>query len=323
MARRGRIPRPWFRKGTGMWCVTLEGKQIPLAKTKRDAVAAFARLLAEQGRPLRVDNPTVRDLVDLWLADRRRAVKQATMTNYERIGVSWKEFAGGLLAADLRPYHVQQWLDRRALSQSSRHLWISTVKAVTRWADDQGYLDRDPLARLKAPQITRRSPVTADQFARVLDAAGPELRQLLTLLALTGVRPGELASMTVEGADLVAGVAKVVGKTGERTVPLGSAACEVLRVVVGDRTAGPIWPGLTAPRIYWLARYAAKKAGVERFSPHRIRGLFATEAIRRGVDSLLVSALLGHRDSSIVARHYASPDAAMLRDAAERATKSD
>lgn len=304
-----------------MWCVTLNGKQVPLAKTKREAVAEFARMMAESGRPVTMKDPTVGDLVELWLADRRRAVKPITAEQYGRIAGDWKDFAGGLKAVDVRPYHVHQWLERRKLGQSTRHLWIVVARAVTRWATVQGYLDRDPLAGLKAPRILRRSPITADDLARVMEQASPELRAILTLLALTGVRPGELASMIIEEVDLAAGVAAVTGKTGRRTVQLGTAACAALRGEIGDRTAGPVWPGLTPSRVYWLARYAAKKAGVERFSPHRIRGLFATEAIRRGVDSLLVSALLGHKDSSIVARHYASPDATMLRDAAERATR--
>lgn len=320
MAKRGRIPKPWPRKSTGTWYVTLDGKQIPLGKTKREATAEFARVMASSGRPLIVKNPTVSQLADLWLADREREVKPITLERYRRIAETWTEFAGDLHTNELKPYHVQQWLDRRKLNQSSRHLQITIVRAITRWATEQGYLDRDPLVTLKRPAILRRSPVTAEQLERALEVANPTNRELLTVLVLTGIRPGELASLAVERIDLDAGQAVVEGKSGIRTIQLSSAACEAIRPLVERAKEGPLWPGINSEKVTDRILWVGRQAGLTKFSAHRIRGLYATEAIRRGVDSLLVSKLLGHKDPSIVARHYAAPDQAMMREAAEKAS---
>lgn len=323
MARRGRIPRPWYRAGVDRWYVTLDGEQIPLGKTKREAMAEFARIQASRGQAVVVARLTVGQLADLWLADRTRAVKAITIKKtYRPIVESWVEFAGGLLVVDVRPYHVDQWLDRLdgVRTQSTRHLRISVVKMMSRWAMVKGYCDRDPLFGVKAPTIERRSPTTRSTFDAAIAAASPELREMLAVLALTGVRAGELASMTVERTDLAGGQAHVVGKSGPRTVWLSSAAVEALRRLIGDRTSGQIWPGLTAPRLNCRIQHLKRRTGIRDFSAHRLRGLFSTEAIRAGVDSLIVSQLLGHKDPSIVAKHYAAPDAEMLRDAAERAS---
>ena len=51
---------------------------------------------------------------------------------------------------------------------------------------------------------------------------------MLSLLHDTGMRRGELASMTVAGADLARGATLVAGKTGTRRVPFGAAAIRAL-----------------------------------------------------------------------------------------------
>lgn len=321
MARaRGRIPRPWLRKGTGSWYVTLDGEQVPLGKSKRDAHAEFARIMANRGRAVSYSKLSVRQLGELWLADRKRAVKPITYRTYAPKIESWIGFAGDLLASDLKLYHVEQWISRLegVRSPSSRSLWLTVVKMTTRWAAIQGYLDKDPLRGLKVPSMGRRSPTNKAMLEAVAKASSPELREILTVFVLTGMRAGELSSMTIEGTDLDRGVARVVGKSGERDVWLSSAAVEVLRRLIGIRTSGPVWPGLTGNKIQGRIRRARDKAGVTGFSAHRLRGLFTTEAIRSGVDSLLVSTLLGHRDPTIVQRHYAAPDDEMLHGAAEK-----
>jgi integrase len=323
MGKRGRVPSPWYRKTAKAWYVTLDGRQVRLGKTKREAVAEFARLMAERGRPLEVRDPTVGQLVDLWLADRARAVRHTTMGRYRAIAGDWAAFAGELRTRDLRPYHVQQWLDRKNFSRSTRHLWMSVARSITRWATGLGYIERDTLAALRAPGMLRRSPATSDQLEAVVAAASPETAAILRLLALTGIRPGELATLSTERIDLDSGVAVVVGKTGERLIHLSSPAAELLRSLMEGRRPGRLWPTLTTPALYQRVRRASDRAGVKKFSPHRIRGLYATEAIRKGVDSLLVSKLLGHKDPSIVAKHYANPDAAMLREAAEKAVREE
>lgn len=320
---RGRIPRPWLRKSTGTWYVTLDGEQVPLGKSKRDAHAEFARVMANRGRAVSYSKLTVRQLGELWLADSRRRVKPITYAGYVPKIESWAAFAGDLLASDLKLYHVDQWLSRieGVRAQSTRSLWIRVVKMTTRWATVQGYLDKDPLFGLKAPGMERRSPTTKSVLEAVAKASKPELREILTLFVLTGMRAGELASMTVEGTDLDRGVARVVGKSGARDVWLSSASIGVLRRLIGSRANGPVWPGLTGAKIGGRIRHAREKAGVTGFSAHRLRGLFATEAIRSGVDSLIVSTLLGHKDPGIVQQHYAAPDDEMLHTATEKVAR--
>ena len=320
---RGRIPRPWFRAGSGQWFVTLDGKQIPLGKSKREAHAEFARLMAQRGRgPQASRRLTVSGMVDLWLAGCH--VKPITLRCYSRLADQLTAWCGGLRCEDIRPHHIEAWCDSHRWGQATRHLAISIARMITAWADAQGYLDRDPLRALKRPTMPRRKPITQVDLTTVLDRLSPVHAVPLRFLALCGIRPGELVSMTIEGCDLETSQVHVIGKTGARSVALSTPAVELLRSIIGARESGPVWWGAKGKP---LSRHALETAvrrargDLRHVVPHGGRGLFATQALRAGVDSLMVSALLGHKDLTQLGKHYASPDADMLKAAAEKASK--
>ncbi len=78
-----------------------------------------------------------------------------------------------MLVADLRPYHVTQWIETRRLSRRSRRVkgtneyrtsetdrpisqnhrrnLIRAVKATFKWAEEQEHIDRSPIRHVKVP----------------------------------------------------------------------------------------------------------------------------------------------------------------------------
>jgi integrase len=323
---RGRIPRPWYRVGTQSWYTTIDGQQVLLGKQKRAAHAEFARLMATRGSNVG-QKLTVREVVALWLADCERSKSVRTAENYRYYGGSFCEKAGNLLARDLKPFHVKEWVASHAWAQATEHLAVSCIRAAVRWAEEIGYIDSDPLHRLKRPAMTRRAPISLEDAEAVIGAVRPLIATALRILLVTGIRPGELCSLTGQQTSLDQRRAIVRGKTGERTIPLSDAACAVLGPLLRAHPAGPLLVGARGERLTTHAlgiavRRARKRIGLgDHVKPHCFRGLFATQSLRRGVDSALVSRLLGHRDASILLKHYAAPDDQMLRDAAERATR--
>jgi integrase len=333
---RGPIPSPWLRKSTGTYYVTIDGKQINLGKDKRKAHEEFRRIMNTRGRgesqSLKI---SVRELADLWTANCKRSLSHETYKTYKHVIESFCEKAGGLPMRNLRPFHVTNWIADNEWAQSTVHLRISVVKAMTAWGEEQGYLDSDPITKLKRPEITRRDPIAMEDAIMIMGAVRPSLAVALKALLFTGLRPGELCSMVAEKIDLKARKATVKGKTGVRTVPLSELAIQVLEPLVAKHPSGPIFIGgrgspLTVHGMDTSIIRARRKAAKERkldenafdyITPHCFRGLFSTEAIRNGVDTGLVSKLLGHKDPSILLKHYAAPDDAMMLDAADRATR--
>ncbi len=327
---RGRIPRPWYRTSTDSWYVNLDGRRISLGKTKREAHAEFARLMSMRGRGVVAGSRiAVQDLADLWLADCERRLAGATVAHYRSEIGSFCALCGSLQARDLRPYHLTQWVSAHPnWAQSTEHSALSAVKIAVAWGKEQGYLEVNPIAGARKPGITRRAPITLAQATAVMAAARGVLVPSLRLLLTTGLRPGELCSLDGRRIDLATRKMAVTGKRGERTVPIGDTAAEILEPLLADHLKGPILFGQRGPLTVDALDAACKRArrraapdgSLDHVTPQTFRGLFATESLRRGVDSALVSRLLGHRDASILLKFYAAPDDAMLKEAMERAT---
>ncbi len=326
---RGRVPRPWLRKSTGTWYTTLDGRQILLGRSKREAYAEFARLTVGRGQggiaPSRI---TVDHLARLWLEDCQRRLKAPTMQTYRsRIG-SFVALCGSLEVRNLKPYHLTQWVARQKWGQSTTHSALTICKLCVEWGRREGYVDVNPIIGVKKPGMKRRRPITLDEAERVMTSCPGHIRIALELLLVTGLRPGELCSLDASRIDLVGRRANVTGKAGQRTVPLGEKAKDMLEPLVSARPLGPIFLGqsgrLTTDSFGAAVKRARRKiapdGSLDHVTPHCWRGLFSTEALRMGVDAALVSLLLGHKDATILLKNYASPDHAMLLDAMQRAT---
>lgn len=344
MAKRGRIPRPWPRKQTGTWYVTLDGKQVPLGKSRREADAEFHRIMVQRGEETPVDSRmTVRELVTLWLDDCDHRLKPDTVRAYRSHAEGFVAACGQVAVKNLKPFHVRTWVTDRGGSQSYQHLGVTIAKLVVQWGEDQGYIAANPIRRLKRPGMERRPPISIEEAQAILNAVRGSSAIALRLMLVTGMRPGEVCSITAERTDLQAGQATVQGKrtkanpSGLRTIYLSPEAVAILRPLADSRPNGLLMgrpgykAGLTVDTLENAVREARDVACValgrppgslDRITPHCFRGLYSTEALRRGVDSALLSKLLGHSDPTILMKHYASPDDAMLREAAGRATRT-
>ena len=103
-----------------------------------------------------------------------------------------------LRVIDLRPFHVQEWVDTYDFAKTSRRNYVRSVKRCFNWALRQGYIDNNPLAYLEAPGSDRRETVvTQAEFEEMLSFVEDRaLRDLFLVTWETGCRPQE--SLRVE-----------------------------------------------------------------------------------------------------------------------------
>jgi integrase len=83
------------------------------------------------------------------------------------------------------------------------NIQVGAVRALFNWADKQGYLRRNPIAKwrsLDAPPSFRRRALTAWEIAKLLQHSPPELADAWRFVLGTGLRAGELTSL--EWADV-------------------------------------------------------------------------------------------------------------------------
>lgn len=340
-----RHPSPWYWEARDGWYATVGGVRHRLADgrgSKRDALRRLGELLAERDRPAEAAGaPAVGHLIALYLADLRKRRAAGDLGEYTRDDAKrrlagFADLHGDLPADQLRPHHVQAWLDTRAgWGPTSRHDGVGAVKAVTRWAAGQGHLDRDPLAGLrKPPRRARREAIPDPEAVRKVFAAilTSELADLLAFVHETGCRPKEARTLEARHLDLAAGVAtlaehKTARKTGRRrSIYLTPRALGIARRLAEAHPVGPIFRNSegrtwTHNAVGLAVRRLRERAGLgKEVVAYALRHGFATDALANGVPVALVAELMGHADLRMMGTYsHLSDRADVLREAAARA----
>ena len=175
-------------------------------------------------------------------------------------------------------------------------------------------------------------PAHAGAFADYLERTGERLAVLFIVAMYTGMRRDELLGLTWSEIDLDQGAAFVretasgdgpKSEAGIRVVPLSPTAVAAFRawrkVQVADRLAwGPDWPG--ADRVFtredgtevpgqWTStrfEILAFRAGVPPVRFHDLRHGTASLLKAAGVDTKIISTILGHSRSDFTDRQYVS-----------------
>lgn len=150
---------------------------------------------------------------------------------------------------------------------------------------------------------------------------------IIRFIASTGCRSGETATLKIDSLDLARREARVVGKTGSRTVDFNIETQTALQRWLQEHPndqSGYVFVGLRSPyipitpgTIYQMFRRLAKAAGISgRFNPHAVRHLVG-QTWTDETNLELTRQKLGHRDISTT-MVYANQDRARLKSATDR-----
>lgn len=231
----------------------------------------------------------------------------------QRVG----HFVDWLAGAPITRAALRSYLAELARSKKPATIaaYMRDVSAYCGWLVEEGILDTNPASGLK-PKVPKRRPASYSkkQINALLDGAGHRDRAIIIVLLDTGLRVGELVSMTTENTDTLTGHFTVVGKGDkERSGWMSSYALRALRTYLSHRqdADGALWYGrgrpLTESGVYQAIRERAKAAGIDgeiRRVPHSFRATFAKMYLRRGGDLESLRRLLGH-ESIAMSAHYA------------------
>ena len=237
----------------------------------------------------------------------------------------------------LTPAHIDAWRAARleTMDPATVYNQAVTVMQLSKWAANRKLTLDNPLAGMKLhrpPKKHKPSPSSA-QVEALLAAAAPPLRCQLTILALTGMRVGELQRLRADDVDLAGGWIHIrsrpgaATKTGQsRKVPIHPrlrAALESLptpasgwyftaakcsRYPSGDHWINP--NGVNDGFILLLKNLgmpAGRKSG---YVTHSLRHFFETFTVNAGIPQRVIDTWLGHNaDKSMAAVYYALGDA--------------
>lgn len=262
--KKGEVPKPKVHKASGRAYVYLDGRRVWLGRAGTTvAMEEFDRVLAawlSGGRSL-PPPPQGEDLLlsELALAyldhlEGRFApregqphpeVRQTRVVLEEALALY-----PDLEASELSPLRLERVRDRLVARGNCRgqvNAQISRVKRCYRWASSRqlvpklvhlALLDLEGLKRgqTRAPEGTRRRPVSKEDYEAVLPHLLPPLAAVVELLWWSGARPTEILKLTMADLDRSGPVwilrpahHKLENKGLGREIPLGPRAQAVLK----------------------------------------------------------------------------------------------
>ena len=145
-------PKPFFRARRGLWYVQLDGKQVNLGRDQDDAFRRYHELMGRPREvPRQVVGETVLAVLDAFLDWCQKHRAPRTYDWYLDYLESFaRSLPAGLTVAQLRPIHVQQWVDSQPRWKTGKRGVIVAVQRSFNWAAKMGLIDQSP-DRLQPP----------------------------------------------------------------------------------------------------------------------------------------------------------------------------
>ena len=255
---------------------------------------------------------------------------------YVRKLAEWLESEQRSLAVgDITNRVLEEYLSALGESVSATTVGIHyrTLRAFFGWLEREEEIDRNPFAKMTQPKADDRPvPVfTADELRSLLattdgrDFTKRRDRAIMLTLIDTGVRLGELLSMSVERIAYDAQLVEIEGKTGTRFVNFGATAWEAVDRYLRARSSHQfvdrpeLWishkGSFGGSGVAQMLKRRGREAGVTDVHPHRFRHTFAHQWLAEGGQENDLVQLAGWTSNQMVARYGRSAAAARAIEA--------
>jgi integrase len=253
----------------------------------------------------------------------------------------WREWR----LRDIERLAIQQWVAEKFRQQSGwqtvRNSWV-LLSSILETAVEYGFLTTNPARGVKFPQKgLKKKPamIAGESLARLLQQLEEPHRTMVSLIAATGLRIGELLAVKWGAVDLDIGTLAVRESVFEgrfqppktqkavRTIPLGpqtSAALTAHRkrvsrhapedLVFGNRNGDPLRESKLLTKVL---QPAAEAAGLGRVTWHQFRHIHSSLLNDLGVPVKIAQEQLGHASISTTLNIYTHVVDASHRKAVE------
>ena len=337
----GRPKKIWRRKAGGHWYTTVGSKKVKVADASlkyRDAFDQFKLLDTEPVRSA----TSAKGLIDSFLDFCQTNRSEGTYIWYRSLLNSFAAtLSDKLQVTKCEVYHLQEWLDEATTwNDNTKHCGARAVLRCFNWGVKQGRIRSNPFKDFEMPSRTPREVVIDDaQFAKMVKLVEPEFADYLTFLYETGTRPQEIKLFTADhwdGEKLTLERRNSKGKVDRRVIYTNEKATRIIRRLVrkypeGElfrNPAGEPWKANTIRSRFRRRGRKGKfyglsvKMGIPGLCATTLRHSFCTNALKRGVDTTTVAILMGHKDTSMVAKVYQhlAKDDDYMKKAVARAT---
>ncbi len=249
-----------------------------------------------------------------------RNLSPNTVSAYRRDLIEAAGFIGDIVLSDSA--ELGQWLQhlsKQGLASSTIARKLSSLRAFYSYLTRREIITSSPAAGLRPPARTYRMPhcISVEEVILLIevwtagDALSARNRALMELAYGSGLREGELVSLTIDRLSLDEGWVRPQGKGAkERMVPMSQPSVEWLGIyldrwrasISGSHSGKTVFltkngNPLSRMTVWNIVCSSALKAGTaSRIHPHTLRHSFATHLLEGGADLRVVQELLGHSD---------------------------
>ena len=324
-----------YKRGQVWWMrFTYGGKQIRASTQSQDKELVqkiYFKVLGEvaEGKwfeKLPGEDKTFREMMEKFESEyfSNLASYRACRTYVEGL----KSFFGDYTLSKITPSLINEFKNRRkakGVKPATIHRQLDIMKrafniAIREWE----WCKANPVTKVSLERLNNKRDrwLTFEEEERLLQACPEWLKEIVLFALNTGMRQGEILSLTWKGVDLLRRTATVFrSKTNERrTIPLNATIFEMLKgksrvrsiktdLVLHSKAHTPF----SQRNIERAFQDALKKAEIEDFRFHDLRHTFATRLVQAGVDLYKVQVLLGHKTPAMTQR-YAHHYPESLRD---------
>lgn len=297
--------------------------------TDAKAWAQLTEAAIKEGRHFKTSEAkkhTLAELIDRYM---KEYLPQKANSKQEGQLLWWKERLGSYSLADVTPALIAEYRDKlthentrgntkRAPATVLRYL-AGLSHCLTIAVNEYGWLDDSPMRKVTKPKQSRGRVrfLNDDERVRLLQAckesSNPYLYVVVVLALATGMRQGEIISLTWADVDLNKGrITLHQTKNGERrVVPLSPYVINILNefakhVPFPHKLLFPSQKGQKPQkpagiRSAWEA--VIKKTGILNFKFHDLRHSCASFLVMNGASLAEIAEILGHKTLAMVKRY--------------------
>ncbi|HVT88220.1 MAG TPA: hypothetical protein VHD56_05160 [Tepidisphaeraceae bacterium] len=140
------FPKPFFRPSRSLWYVQLRGRQVNLGPDQEQAFTRYHELMTRP-EPQLISTDMAVVIMDAFLDWCQQHREPRTYEWYKERCQGFSEaIPASLTVQQLKPFHVQQWVDSKNWNEGMKRGAIIAIQRVFNWAVRLGYIEKSPIA---------------------------------------------------------------------------------------------------------------------------------------------------------------------------------
>ncbi|MFD2761804.1 tyrosine-type recombinase/integrase [Lentibacillus juripiscarius] len=224
-----------------------------------------------------------------------------------------KRYFGNIRMCDITTENLKQYLGEAGghLKPSSLGHRVRFVKSLFKWTHEEGFILKNPAAKLKEPKLGKRIPkfLSEHEIEHLREGCHtPMENALFEFFYSTGCRIGEVAKLNRDDINFTENSVIVHGKGDKEREVYFNIRCAIwLKRYLDERVDDehclfvterkPI-RRMSVDTLRYIVKRISNRAGIKKtIHPHQLRHSYATHMVDNGAPLEVIQSLLGHEKS--------------------------